>query len=536
MKDTWEKLFKKIDHIEGWLVPGQERVLYDLASRLKIGSTIVEIGSFKGRSTACLGLGANKSTTVYAIDTFAGNDKDFFLGNQYQGERQYLDAFKKNVEWVDLKNVVPIQSLSSTIGRRWRLPIDLLFIDGSHIYEDVRSDFELFFPHVKPGGMVLFHDVDPAFPGVYKVWHELAKNKLSRLGNFRTLYFGNKPEPHTVFVILPVHNRLEYTKKCLSSLEKQRHKNFEVIIVDDGSTDGTREYLTEKYLWTIISGSGNWWWTKSVSHGVNEALKRARKGDFILMMNNDCYFKSNYLINAIKASQDNKRAIVGSLVLDADHHQRVVDAGVKISWKHNLVYGIADKIAKDVKFYRDREVIRGIDTLPGKGTLIPVEVFKKIGNFNYYRLPHYLADYEFFCRAKRSGFSLIISNKVRNYNFAKETSTDNTMFGRKSKSNILDRINFILLSCPKRYRWKNVGRVLSRLTFPYKFRLWIHNTKIKISMMLNMLKQRPLLVVYRQFPIVARIRLGMYRTIIKIQQVRQNPLLAKIFRALSRSS
>lgn len=205
MTDSWKKSYKKIDRVEGWLVPGQEKVLYDFASQLKDDSTVVEIGSFRGRSTACLGLGGkNKRITIYAIDTFAGNSKDFTRGNQFS-EKQFLTSFEKNMKMLGLKNVVPLQGYSQEIGRRWKISIDLLFIDGSHIYEDVKSDFELFFPWVKPGGLVLFHDVSDDFPGVYKVWQQTARDLLSHRGNFKTLYFGNKPTKYFYKVKLLVH-------------------------------------------------------------------------------------------------------------------------------------------------------------------------------------------------------------------------------------------------------------------------------------------------------------------------------------------
>ena len=529
MTDFWENNFRKIDQIEGLLVPGQEKVLYDAAASLKKGSTIVEIGSFRGRSAACFGLGRrDKSIKIYAIDTFAGNDKDFVRGVQFKN-KQFRTDFERNMQRLKLENVFPVPGYSRVVGKTWRKKIDLLFIDGSHIYEDVKADFELFFPWVKPGGLVFFHDVDPVFPGVYKVWHEMAKRQLSHLSSWHTLYFGRKPESHEVFVILPVHNRLEYTKKCLTSFEKQTYKNFEVIVVDDGSTDGTAEYMKEKYLWTLIPGNGNWWWTKSINKGVKEALKRAREGDFVLTMNNDCFVKSDYLTNIVKASQENKRAIVGSLILDADDPNHVVDAGVKIVWQKNLIYGVADKIAKNAQFYRDRGIIKDIDTLPGKGTLIPVEVFEKIGNFNYQRLPHYIADYEFFCRAKRNGIKLIVSNKARNYNFAKQTGSDhlvgrtasykevfNLLFGRRSKLNVIDYTNFLLLACPKKYLFKNLGRTFGKFTsyvsmlyplyYPYKIRLWMHNARIIIQILI------------RQNLVSAKIKLFAHKTIIKIKQ------------------
>jgi len=189
----WERIYKKIDKIHGLLVPGQERALYILAKSLKPCSTIVEIGSFMGRSTACLALGSPNETKIYAIDTFQGNSKDFYSGRQFKGDGFYK-KFLSNIASVGKSKMVePIAGFSSDVGKTWRKPIDLLFIDGSHLYEDVKSDFELFYPWVKKGGMVVFHDVSPKFSGVTKVWEKQALPKLSTTGQFFTLGFGYKP-------------------------------------------------------------------------------------------------------------------------------------------------------------------------------------------------------------------------------------------------------------------------------------------------------------------------------------------------------
>lgn len=515
---SWKQELEKVKDIEGLLVPGQERAFMSLASCLKNGSTIVEIGSFKGKSTACLALGSGDQTKIYAIDTFSGNNIDFSEGVQFVGSG-YLDEFKQNLKGAGvLDKVEVLQGYSNKIGRRWSKKIDFLFIDGSHIYKDVKSDFELFYPWVKPGGIVAFHDVDQNFKGVYRVWHKVAKKDLRSISNCHTLYFGLKPGKNLnlpiekykkasenikfnkVFVVVPVHNRLNFTKKCLRSLHNQSYKNIETIVVDDGSTDGTSKYIKSRYPHVnIVKGPGNWWWTKSMNKGVSKAMETAEEFDYVLTMNNDCYFDADYVSNIVKASRENENAIVGSLIVSAYDHTKVIDAGVIIDWKNPAIYGIADHISNKASFYKNKGIIKLIDTLPGKGTLIPVKTFGNIGNFNYFLLPHYISDYEFFCRAKRWGSKLIVSSKSVVYNFAKETgishkenagrwpvSTFKVLFSKKSKLNIIDQTVFTLLCCPRQYLLKNLSHILLKFinhAFPfyYNLKIFTHNAPIVIS-------------------------------------------------------
>jgi len=321
-----------------------------------------------------------------------------------------------------------------------------------------------------------------------------------------------------VFLIIPVHNRLPHTIKCLSSINNQTFKNFEVIIVDGGSLDGTNRYIRMKYPQAkIIEGDESWWWTRSVYEGVKEVLKTSTKRDFVLTMNNDCYFKGDYVSNLVKTSLDNKRAIVGSLILDAENHNYVIDAGVKVNWKHGLIYGIADKISNNIKFYTNRKIIRKVDTLPGKGTLIPVKVFGKTGNFNYKRLPHYLGDYEFFYRARKNGFKLIVSSNARLYNFVKITGSAHLkkhtagyrevlslLFGRKSKLNIVDHAVFLLLCCPKKHLLKNFKNVGSKL-FNYSLMVFpLYYIKEVINVVRLLSHNIP--IYWRQNPTISKIK------------------------------
>lgn len=68
-----------------------------------------------------------------------------------------------------------------------------------------------------------------------------------------------------IYVILAVYNRRKVTEQCLKNLLNQTYKAFEIIVFDDGSTDGTFEMIKKKYPEIILlKGDGNYWWSKSI--------------------------------------------------------------------------------------------------------------------------------------------------------------------------------------------------------------------------------------------------------------------------------
>ena len=68
----------------------------------------------------------------------------------------------------------------------WNQSIDVLFIDGSHEYNDVKADFEAFYPKVKKGGIIAFHDIKGMWQGVTRFWNEIKEQSL--LNDFETVH------------------------------------------------------------------------------------------------------------------------------------------------------------------------------------------------------------------------------------------------------------------------------------------------------------------------------------------------------------
>ncbi|MDQ3777639.1 MAG: class I SAM-dependent methyltransferase [Actinomycetota bacterium] len=145
-----------IKDVPGWLSDEEGAALYDLAKECTGKGVIVEIGSWKGKSTICLGRGsrAGNGVRIFAVDPHA----DYRHGE-----------FKENVERAGIADLVtPVKGLSQDVVADFNEPIELLFVDGSHEEEDVRSDFETWVPKVVEGGTVAFHDTT-WHPGVRKV-------------------------------------------------------------------------------------------------------------------------------------------------------------------------------------------------------------------------------------------------------------------------------------------------------------------------------------------------------------------------------
>ncbi|MES2213790.1 MAG: glycosyltransferase family 2 protein [Patescibacteria group bacterium] len=248
-----------------------------------------------------------------------------------------------------------------------------------------------------------------------------------------------------IYIILPILNRKQLTLELLASLSLQTYKDFDITIVDDGSTDGSKEEIRVRYPdIQIIEGAGDWWWAESVNMGLRFVLPKAKEGDFVLIINNDVEVKSNYLDEHIRTSTENGRAVVGSLVKNF-YDDRIHDAGILIDWS---TYSFPNRE------YDPSTKTKKVDALTTRGVLVPVEVFKKTGLFTSL-LPHHAADMNFSLCAKRAGFPLIMSYEAVVYSKEKKGEKAwpflTKYFSRRSSSNLGANMMFAMLNAPTLY-------------------------------------------------------------------------------------
>lgn len=161
-RQPWPEHLLPVQRIKGMISQFEAGALYDFARAASTGC-IVEVGSYRGRSTAALALGTRAGA---GLPVFAVDPHEAFTGVK-GGEFGAADraAFFRNMLRTGTYEEVRLVNLSSeVITPGWTLPVSLLWIDGDHSYDGVRRDFECWSPHLTPDATVMFDDVNVEGP------------------------------------------------------------------------------------------------------------------------------------------------------------------------------------------------------------------------------------------------------------------------------------------------------------------------------------------------------------------------------------
>jgi hypothetical protein len=154
--DVWPA----VADVDGWLTEDQGRALHAAARRCPVGGRIVEIGSFRGRSTIVLAMGADPRTEVIAIDPHAGNDRGPQEIDGFEAEADEDNRlFEANLARAGVRErVTHLRRRSDDALDLVDGPIDVLYIDGAHRYGPASADIRQWGARVGDGGRMLIHD------------------------------------------------------------------------------------------------------------------------------------------------------------------------------------------------------------------------------------------------------------------------------------------------------------------------------------------------------------------------------------------
>lgn len=200
---SFEAVWDRADGVEGWLTPEQGRRLFDAARRLSPGATIVEIGSFRGRSTIVLAASCPGDAEVVAIDPHGGGDRgpQEIAPDAARGDADHA-AFTGNLATAGVEGRVRhVRKLSADALDDVPGEVDLLFVDGAHRLGPARADIVRWGDRVADGATMLVHD---AFSSVGVTLALLSSTAISR----RWRYMGR------------VGSLAEYLRTDLSASER----------------------------------------------------------------------------------------------------------------------------------------------------------------------------------------------------------------------------------------------------------------------------------------------------------------------------
>lgn len=198
----------------------------------------------------------------------------------------------------------------------------------------------------------------------------------------------------SVFIIIPVHNRKNITLKCLEHLATQCSiDTFQVVVIDDGSTDGTAAAVVTKYpqVYILSSTGGNLWWTGAIKLGMQYAYKQGAQ--HIIWLNDDTLPEASTLVQLIAFCKKYPKTIAASQC----YYDDVFTYG-----------GQTRQRFRQTPAYAAPGEVLCCDALDGNAVCLPRSVIDDVGYPPAKLIPHYGGDNVYTWSAKQIGYQLCL--------------------------------------------------------------------------------------------------------------------------------
>ncbi|MFH1876781.1 MAG: glycosyltransferase family 2 protein [Candidatus Omnitrophota bacterium] len=259
-----------------------------------------------------------------------------------------------------------------------------------------------------------------------------------------------------VAIIILNWNGSADTIECLTSVGKIQYPNVEIIVVDNGSTDGSPGAIKTSFPYvTIINNPVNRGYAEGNNVGIRHALKN--NAEFILLLNNDTVVNRDILTILLKAAQDHPEAGVFSTSIYS-YQERDLPTFTAKYWDHHAMrflerhHGVDDDAVET-------------DYVDGSVMFFRRAVVEKAGFFE----PSFFLNYDeidWCCRVKRSGFTLLIIPRAKVWHKVSRS------FGGKGPLFyyffVRNRLYWAQRNLPALQRWHEYAAVLSDF-FPHSF-------------------------------------------------------------------
>ncbi|MGA2912007.1 MAG: glycosyltransferase [Methanoregula sp.] len=208
--------------------------------------------------------------------------------------------------------------------------------------------------------------------------------------------FPEASEDTEISIIIPVHNKIQYTLNCLKSISFNTTGSFEVVVIDDASNDETESQLKNIENIKLIRNTANLGFVESCNKGA-----KSSKGKYLLFLNNDTIVAEEWLPPLLDIIKKENVGAVGSKLIYPDG--RLQEAG-GIIWNDasGYNYGKGDNPNNSQYNY-----IRDVDYCSGAALIIKKEIFAKLGGFDTRFKPGYYEDTDLCFSIRNLGYRVL---------------------------------------------------------------------------------------------------------------------------------
>lgn len=213
-----------------------------------------------------------------------------------------------------------------------------------------------------------------------------------------------------ISIVIPNYNGERYLRECLASIEEQTETDYEIIIIDNASTDANYEWLKETKCY-FKQLDRNYGFSRAVNEGIHLA-----KGEYVLLLNNDTVLAPDFLLKMKQCIEKDKRIFaVSSKMITYQDRSIIDDAGDEytiLGWTLKCGDG------KSVRYYtKEREVFSAC----AGAALYRKEVFEKIGDFDE-QFFAYMEDVDISYRGRIYGYRNVYCPDAHVYHIGSATS------------------------------------------------------------------------------------------------------------------
>jgi GT2 family glycosyltransferase len=201
-----------------------------------------------------------------------------------------------------------------------------------------------------------------------------------------------------VAIVIPVHNTGEHLWRSLGVLREMTLPEASIVVVDDGSTDGTWVRLAGLEDLESIRADGTLWWSGAVDMGSRRAIENG--AEVVILWNDDNLDASPDVVSQLVAAVLEHSCCVSPVVVDFPiaAQPRIAQAGGVARWREG---GLRLRCVGEV--YESRKGFESCDWLSGQALAFPAAVFNRLGGFDRRRFPQYRGDADFTLRATKAG-------------------------------------------------------------------------------------------------------------------------------------